>query len=75
MEKNKIVEYLENSGWKPIPRKRQDIKVFQKETTKGFFQVTIPLDPDLNDYDDAMEEAIRTIAFADGVSEEEIELG
>ena len=75
MEKNQILEYLKNNGWKPFPRKRQDIKVFQKETTKGFFQVTIPLDPDLNDYDDAMEEAIRTIAFADGVSEEEIELG
>ena len=66
MEKNKIVEYLENSGWKPIPRKRQDIKVFQKETTKGFFQVTIPLDPGLSDYDDAMEEAIRMITRADG---------
>lgn len=66
MEKNKILEHLENNGWKPIPRKRQDIRVFQKETTKGFFQVTIPLDLGLSDYDDAMEEAIRTITHADG---------
>ena len=75
MEKDKIMQYLENNGWKPFPRQRQDIKVFQKETGEGFFQVTIPLDPDLSDYNDAMAEAIRTIAFADDVSEEEIELG
>ena len=74
MEKNKILEHLGNNGWKHFPRKRQDVKVYQKETEKGFFQVTIPLDPDLNDYDDAIAEAIKTISIADSISENEMKL-
>lgn len=64
-----IVEFLKKNGWKKITRKRADVAVYQKETpeTDWFFQVDLPLDKTLSDYDNAMKYAIMTIAQAENL--------
>lgn len=65
MDPERLVQHLEDTGWKQIPRKQSDIKVFQKEKDK-FYQVTVPMDKNLSDYKEAMCQAIKTIAEAEG---------
>lgn len=52
-----LVEKLKADGWKYIPRKRSDIAIFQNEIGDEFFQVTIPLDRSLGDFEEALQEA------------------
>ena len=56
-----LVEKLKADGWKYIPRKRTDIAVFQNEIEDKFFQVTIPLDRNLGDFEEALEMALQEI--------------
>ena len=56
-----LVEKLKTDGWKYIPRKRSDIAVFQNKTGNKFFQVTIPLDKKLGDFEKAWEMALQEI--------------
>lgn len=56
-----LVEKLKTDGWKYIPRKRSDIAVFQNKTGNKFFQVTIPLDRNLGDFEEALEMALQEI--------------
>lgn len=56
-----LVEKLKADGWKYIPRKRSDIAVFQNEIGDKFFQVTIPLDRNLGDFEEALEIALQEI--------------
>lgn len=56
-----LVEKLKADGWKYIPRKRSDIAVFQNEIADKFFQVTIPLDRNLGDFEEALEMALQEI--------------
>lgn len=56
-----LVEKLKADGWKYIPRKRSDIAVFQNEIGNEFFQVTIPLDRNLGDFEEALEIALQEI--------------
>lgn len=56
-----LVEKLKTDGWKYIPRKRSDIAVFQNEIGDKFFQVTIPLDRNLGDFEEALEIALQEI--------------
>lgn len=56
-----LVEKLKIDGWKYIPRKRSDIAVFQNKTGNKFFQVTIPLDRNLGDFEEALEMALQEI--------------
>ena len=56
-----LVEKLKTDGWKYIPRKRSDIAVFQNKTGNKFFQVTIPLDRNLGDFEEALEIALQEI--------------
>lgn len=48
-------------GWKHIPRKRADITVFQNKIGNKLFQVTIPLDRNLGDFEEALEMDLREI--------------
>lgn len=62
---NALISDLEALGWKKIPRKRTDIAIYQYQDCSRdgfFFQVTIPLDKELVDYDDAMLDALKTIS-------------
>lgn len=56
-----LVEKLKIDGWKYIPRKRSDIAVFQNKTGNKFFQVTIPLDRNLGDFEEALVMALQEI--------------
>lgn len=56
-----LVEKLKIDGWKYIPRKRSDITIFQNEIGDKFFQVTIPLDRNLGDFEEALEMALQEI--------------
>lgn len=56
-----LVAKLKTDGWKYIPRKRTDIAVFQNEIGDKFFQVTIPLDRNLGDFEEALEMALQEI--------------
>ena len=56
-----LVEKLKIDGWKYIPRKRSDIAIFQNEIGDKFFQVTIPLDRNLGDFEEALEMALQEI--------------
>ena len=56
-----LVSKLKADGWKYIPRKRTDIAVFQNETGDKFFQVTVPLDRNLGDFEEALEIALQEI--------------
>ena len=56
-----LVEKLKTDGWKHIPRKRSDIAIFQNEIGDKFFQVTIPLDKKLGDFEKDWEMALQEI--------------
>ncbi len=56
-----LASKLKADGWKYIPRKRADIAVFQNEIGDKFFQVTIPLDRSLEDFEEALDIALQEI--------------
>ena len=57
-----LIQDLLAWGWEKIPRKRIDIVVYQFVKEEVFFQVVIPLDKGLSDYDDAMLDTLKTIS-------------
>lgn len=57
-----FVKYLKKTRWLPFHTKRSDIKVFQNERGLDFYQVTIPMEKSLGDYQQAMYKAISTVA-------------
>lgn len=59
---NFFADYLVQRGWKSIKRKRQDIKVFQITQDNSLFQITIPFDVSLSDYDYVILESVKTLA-------------
>lgn len=56
-----LIAKLKADGWKYIPRKRTDIAVFQNKAGDKFFQVTIPLDRSLGDFEEALEMTLQEI--------------
>lgn len=56
-----LIAKLKADGWKHIPRKHTDIAIFQNEIGDKFFQVTIPLDRNLGDFEEALEMALQEI--------------
>lgn len=56
-----LIAKLKTDDWKYIPRKRTDIAVFQNEIGDKFLQVTIPLDRNLGDFEEALEMALQEI--------------
>ena len=57
-----LIQDLLAWGWKKIPRKRTDIAIYRFMNEKVFFQVIIPLDKGLSDYDDAILDTLKTIS-------------
>lgn len=57
-----LIQDLLAWGWKKFPRKRTDIAIYQYVKEKVFFQVVIPLDKGLSDYDDAILDTLKTIS-------------
>ena len=56
-----LIAKLKADGWKYISRKRTDIAIFQNEIGDKFFQVTIPLDRSLKDFDEALDITLQEI--------------
>ena len=49
-----FVKYLKDTGWMQFPTKKTYVKIFQiSKSDSDFFQVTIPMNRDLLDYQDA----------------------
>lgn len=68
-------EYLQKKGWKIFPRKEDYLKVFQYYSPDGeIYQVVIPLDRTLSDYDYTMTEAVETVALVEGKTMEQVVL-
>ena len=67
-----FAKYLSDTHWQQFPRKRKDIKVFQREIDGVFHQVTIPLDDTLTDYHQAMLEAVRAVSIAENKAMEQV---
>lgn len=68
-----FVKYLKDTGWMQFPTKKTYVKIFQiSKAHSDFFQVTIPMNRDLLDYQDAMYQAIETVAFVEGQSTEQL---
>ena len=54
-------DYLVETGWKEIKRKNPLIRLFQFDDGT-FYQIIIPIDSSLSDYQEAMYEAIKTLS-------------
>lgn len=67
-----FVRYLKETGWTLFPGNRDYVKIFQMERDNDFFQVNIPMEKTLIDYETAMYDAVRTVAKVEGKSEEQI---
>lgn len=67
-----FAKYLSDTHWQQFPRKRKDIKVFQREINGVLHQVTIPMDDTLTDYHEAMLEAVRGVAVAEDKALEQV---
>lgn len=68
-----VVKYLIDTGWTQYKRKNESIKVFQKNTNRNeFYQVIIPIDKTLADYNQAMFEALEQIALLEGKTIEQL---
>lgn len=53
-----LITKLKTDGWKHIFRKRTDIAVFQNKIGNKLFHVTIPLDRNLGDFEEALKMAL-----------------
>lgn len=67
-----FIRYLKDTGWHLFPRKRSDIKVFQMEIEDDFYQVTIPIDKELSDYNESMYKAVEMVAAIEHRSVEQL---
>ena len=56
-----FTKYLEDTGWIHFQTKRKDVRIFQKESDR-FYQVTIPMEDTLSDYNEALYQACQTVA-------------
>ena len=72
----KLIEHVENSGWVKIERKRKHVAVYQKKVItdggENMYQINIPLEKELLDYQESMKEAILTIIKVENCTELEL---
>ena len=70
-----FAKYLKETGWNSIQTKKDYLKVFQIINSVGeAFQVNIPTDKGLLDYKNAMYDAVKTVAFVEKQSTEQLML-
>lgn len=60
-----FVKFLKDNGWTQFMTKKEYLKIFQKKIGDEAYQVNIPLDPYLADYNRAMYNAVETVAIAE----------
>ena len=69
-----VCQYLELNGWKQIPFKREDVKVFQTFKDDNLIQANVPTSKELFDYKEAMYDVVKVIAGFEEKSEEQVML-
>lgn len=68
-----VTKYLNISGWKSIPYKREGVKIYQN-TFGDLQQVIVPMRKDFIDYKNTMYKVIQTIADVENKSIEQVML-
>ena len=61
-----FARYLKRTGWAPFETKREQVRVFQHEDHRGFFQIRLPIDKKLSDFREATYRAVETLATVEG---------
>lgn len=69
-----FARYLKDTGWMNYPTKRTYLRIFQWKRNDSFYQVTIPADKKLSDYNEAMYKAVQTVAEVENKSIEQVML-
>lgn len=67
-----FARYLRCTGWNPFETKKERVRVFQREDGRGSFQVVLPFDKSLSDFQEATYRAVETLAEAEGRSLEQV---
>lgn len=68
-----LSKYVSDLNWKKYEgRLKQGIAVYQKTIDNELYQITIPCDRNLYDYDFAMRQVIETLSFTENKSEEQL---
>lgn len=57
-----VAKYLVDLGWNEIKSRREYVKIFQTEKNNNFYQVDLPIDRDLRDYNIAMYRVVENIS-------------
>ena len=65
-------KYLIDLNWKTIKSKRENVDIYQIEKCDELFQINLPLNRELRDYNEAMYSAMETIAKSERKSVEQI---
>jgi hypothetical protein len=63
---SEVQAYVKAKGWLRVPNRRPELAVFHREVNGEMEGLVIPQDPDLVDYAQAMNEAVRTLALIEG---------
>lgn len=69
-----FAKYLKETGWKQYTTKREDIKIFQLNGDDKLEQITIPMQKELRDYNQAMYDAVAILAHVENKSVEQVML-
>ncbi|MDD7382568.1 MAG: hypothetical protein PUG37_07345 [Bacillales bacterium] len=69
-----VCQYLELNGWKHVPFKREDVKVYQVFKDNNLVQVNVPTSKELYDYKEAMYDVVKVIATFEEKSLEQVML-
>ena len=67
-----VAKYLTDLGWNEIESKREYTKIFQFEQNSNFFQVNLPIERNLLDYNIAMYRVVENIADSVNKSVEQV---
>ena len=67
-----MAKYLHDLGWSTIPTKREHVNIFQLSSGNDFYQINLPTDKSLSDYNIAMYRAIETLAASSKKSIEQV---
>ena len=60
-----ICRYLDETGWKVFPFKRNKVRIYQYEKDDIFEQADVPLSKELIDYKQGMYRVVRSISVVE----------
>lgn len=69
-----FAKYLKETGWTQYKTKREEIRIFQLNVNNELQQITIPMQKELRDYNQAMYDAVTVLASVEKKSIEQVML-